>query len=114
MDLSRSRSRGSSRTKRSLVIIVIKTLTATEARKNLTHWLKAASEGQEIGIVYGADVIALRPVSIRAADYPQREYAVSPAELRCFTGSSDSELNRERHGGQLKVFSGKLPRRRGR
>ena len=41
-----------------LFIDVMKTLTATEARKNLTRWLKAAKGGQDIGIVYGADIFS--------------------------------------------------------
>lgn len=90
----------------------MKTLTATEARKNLTHWLKAAKSGQDIGIIYGADVFALRPVPIQAADYAQREYGVTPEQLATFAAGTDAELARERNSGRMAVFSGKLPKRR--
>ena len=68
------------------------TLTATEARKNLTRWLKAATGGQEIGIVYGADIFALRQVPVHAADYAQREYGVTTGQLEAFTKRTDAEL----------------------
>ena len=83
----------------------MKTLTATEARKNLTHWLKAAKGGQDIGIVYGADIFALRPVPIQAADYAQREYGVSPEQLDTFARRTNAELNRERKSGRMAVFT---------
>ena len=38
------------------------TLTITDAKRNLGKWLSAAVNGQEVGIVSGATVVALRPV----------------------------------------------------
>ncbi len=90
----------------------MKTLTATEARKNLSHWLKAAKGGQEIGIVFGADIFALRRVAVHAADYAEREYGVSPGQLDTFAQRTDAELNRERKTGRMATFTGKLPKRR--
>ena len=90
----------------------MKTLTATEARKNLTHWLKAAKGGQDIGIVYGADIFALRPVPIQAADYGQREYDVTAGQLESFAQRTAAELDRERKSGRMATFTGKLPKRR--
>ncbi|HTZ20844.1 MAG TPA: hypothetical protein VMC06_08175 [Opitutaceae bacterium] len=92
----------------------MKTLTATEARKNLTRWLKAAKSGQDIGIVYGADIFALRAVPIEAADYAQLEYGVTTEQLDDFTVRTDAELNRERQSGRVTIFTGKLPKRRAR
>jgi antitoxin (DNA-binding transcriptional repressor) of toxin-antitoxin stability system len=90
------------------------TLTATQARKNLTHWLKAAKNGQDIGIVYGADIFALRPVAVHAADYAQREYGVTTGQLEAFAARTDAELAAERKAGRVTVFTGKLPKRRAR
>ena len=59
----------------------MKTLTITSARQNLGAWLARAAEGEEIGIVCGAQVIALRPVPIHAADYAEQEYRLTKAEL---------------------------------
>ena len=90
------------------------TLTATEARKNLSRWLRAAKRGEEIGIVFGADVFALRPVPIQAADYAQQEYGATPAQLDAFARKTDPELDRERRIGGMKTFTRRLPKRRAR
>lgn len=44
------------------------TLTVTEARKNLSSWLKRAKAGGDIGIIDGNRIIALRPVDVVSAD----------------------------------------------
>jgi antitoxin (DNA-binding transcriptional repressor) of toxin-antitoxin stability system len=59
----------------------MKTLTITSARQNLGAWLARAAQGEEIGIISGAQVIALRPVAIAAADYDEQEYRLTKAEL---------------------------------
>ena len=59
----------------------MKTLTITSARQNLGAWLARAAKGEEIGIISGAQVIALRPVEIAAADYAEQEYRLTKAEL---------------------------------
>lgn len=59
----------------------MKTLTITTARQNLGAWLARAAQGEEIGIISGAQVIALRPVEIAAADYAEQEYRLTKAEL---------------------------------
>ena len=59
----------------------MKTLTVTQARQNLGGWLKRAVAGEEIGVVLGDKVVALRPVSIMAADYAEQEYGLAPEEV---------------------------------
>ncbi|MFQ5512784.1 MAG: hypothetical protein ACE5EO_13175, partial [Candidatus Krumholzibacteriia bacterium] len=59
----------------------MKTLTITDAKKNLGKWLAAAARGDDIGIVCGADVIALRKVDVESTDYAQREYGASRDEV---------------------------------
>jgi len=44
----------------------MKTLTITEAKKNLSRWLAAAAQGQDVGIVCGADIIALRKIEVES------------------------------------------------
>ena len=56
------------------------TLTVTAARAQLGHWLARAVRGEEIGVVVGAQVVALRPVPIQAADYMETEYGLSREE----------------------------------
>jgi antitoxin (DNA-binding transcriptional repressor) of toxin-antitoxin stability system len=47
------------------------TLTVTEARKNLSGWLRRATAGEEIGIIDGNKIIALRPVTVTAVDFEE-------------------------------------------
>ena len=42
----------------------MKTLTITDAKKNLGQWLAAAARGENVGIISGADIIALRKVEL--------------------------------------------------
>lgn len=58
----------------------MKTLTVTKARQNLGGWLKRAVAGEEIGVVFGDQVVALRPVPIMAADYMETEYGLTKEE----------------------------------
>ncbi len=47
---------------------LMKTLTITDAKKNLGRWLAAAAQGEDIGIISGADVIALRKVDVASLE----------------------------------------------
>lgn len=58
----------------------MKTLTVTEARKNLSGWLRRAKAGEEIGIIDGNQIVALRPVRVIAADYMETEYGLTKEE----------------------------------
>ena len=62
----------------------MKTLTITDAKKNLSRWLDAAARGQDIGIIRGAEIIALRRVEVESTDYAQREYAATPEQMAAF------------------------------
>ncbi|MEP6602545.1 MAG: hypothetical protein ABJB69_01195 [Spartobacteria bacterium] len=84
------------------------TLSPTQARVNLSSLLKRAANGEDIGILHGDKVIALRPVAIHADDYALREYGVTPAELDQFVKRSDRQVNRERRSGKIKKYSGNL------
>jgi antitoxin (DNA-binding transcriptional repressor) of toxin-antitoxin stability system len=59
----------------------MKTLTITDAKKNLGRWLTAAARGEDVGIICGADIIALRKVNVEATDYAQREYGATPEQV---------------------------------
>ncbi len=58
----------------------MQTLTVTAARAQLGHWLARAVRGEEIGVVVGAQIVALRPVPIQAADYMETEYGLTREE----------------------------------
>jgi len=86
------------------------TLSPTKARANLTHWLKKASAGEDIGILCGDKVIALRPVRVFSEDseYAKREYGVTDAELKAFVKRADAELKRDRRAGRVTKHKGDL------
>jgi antitoxin (DNA-binding transcriptional repressor) of toxin-antitoxin stability system len=84
------------------------TLSPTQARVNLSSLLKRAANGEDIGILHGDKVIALRPVSIHADDYALREYGVTERELDRFVKRADRQINRERKTGKIKRYSGDL------
>jgi antitoxin (DNA-binding transcriptional repressor) of toxin-antitoxin stability system len=84
----------------------VTTLTITDAKKNLGKWLSAAVNGEEIGIVSGAAVIALRPVQIEAADYAWREYGLTAAELDAFIRADNKRIAALRRAGRLVTLKG--------
>jgi antitoxin (DNA-binding transcriptional repressor) of toxin-antitoxin stability system len=67
----------------------MKTLTITDAKKNLGRWLAAAARGEDIGIVCGADIIALRKVAVESTDYAQREYEATPGQVAALEEATD-------------------------
>ena len=81
----------------------MKTLTITDAKKNLGKWLQAAARGEDIGIVSGADIIALRKVDVESTDYAWREYGVTPEELESYERKMDAEYERLEKAGKLIV-----------
>jgi antitoxin (DNA-binding transcriptional repressor) of toxin-antitoxin stability system len=93
-----------------LYIVCMKTLTITDAKKNLGRWLTAAARGEDIGIVSGANIIALRKVEVESTDYAQREYGVTKKEMDLATKRIDAELLADKKRGRLRRYSGNLER----
>jgi len=88
----------------------MKTLTVTEARKNLSGWIRRAGAGEEIAIVDGARLYAIRPVNVLAADYALAEYGATPAEVDAAVARTRKEIAAERAAGQLtSVFADENP-----
>ena len=84
------------------------TLTITKARANLSQLLEKAKKGEDIGIVSGDQIVALRPVTVSSDDYAWREYGVTPAEMKRFEERVEREIASERKRGKVKRFSGNL------
>lgn len=84
------------------------TVTITKARQKLGFWLKKARQGEDIGIIDGDVIIALRPVQVESIDYATREYGVSENQLDRFVKSSEAEIGRQRKSGKLKTYKGNL------
>jgi antitoxin (DNA-binding transcriptional repressor) of toxin-antitoxin stability system len=83
----------------------MKTLTITDAKKNLGKLLAAAARGEDIGIVSGADIIALRKVNVEATDYAQREYGVTPEQLEQHARAVDRRYRQLKRSGKLVTVS---------
>jgi antitoxin (DNA-binding transcriptional repressor) of toxin-antitoxin stability system len=49
----------------------MKTVTITEAKKHLGAYLKESVAGQNIGIICGNRIVALRPVEVTSMDFDQ-------------------------------------------
>ena len=79
----------------------MKTLTITEAKKNLSRWLDAAARGDDIGIIRGADIIALRKVEIESTDYAQREYGATPQQVASVEEAGEKKYRRLKRSGKL-------------
>lgn len=84
------------------------TLSPTQARTNLSSLLKRAAKGEDIGILHGGQVIALRPVTVHSDDYALREYGVTEKELDRFVQRTRQQIARDRKAGKMKVFSGDI------
>ena len=80
----------------------MKTLTVTTARQKLGYWLKRAERGEEIGVIVGASIIALRKVPVHAADYAEQEYGLTPAEMDRAAKRIRRNLARERRAGTIR------------
>ena len=81
--------------------VSMKTLTITEAKKNLGRWLTAAATGEDVGIILGADIIALRKVEVESTDFAQREYGATPEQVAVLQESVDKRYRRLRRSGKL-------------
>ncbi len=83
----------------------MKTLTITDAKKNLSRWLTAAARGDDIGIVCGADIIALRKVEVQSTDYAQREYGAKPEQVAALDRATDRRYRRLKRSGKLAMVT---------
>jgi hypothetical protein len=80
----------------------------TDARQNLTHWLRLAMDGQDVGILCGNQIVALRPVQVFSEDYALQEYGLTKKELKRAADRMDAELAEDKKRGRLRRYSGNL------
>jgi hypothetical protein len=84
------------------------TTTPTQARVNLSGLLKRALEGDDIGIVYQGQIIALRPVKVASTDYVETEYGLSAEEWGRTARNLHAQAQKTRKAGQAKRFTGNI------
>ena len=83
----------------------MKTFTITEAKKNLGRWLAAAARGEDIGIVCGAVIVALRKVNVESTDYAQGEYNAMPEQVAALEKATDQRYRRLRRSKKLTTIT---------
>lgn len=83
----------------------MQTLTITTARKNLGRLLQAAAQGEDIGIISGPDIIALRKVEVESVDYAQREYGVSPDKIETYARAVGRRYRKLSQAGKLPLVA---------
>jgi len=79
----------------------MKTLTITDAKKNLGQWLAAAARGEDIGIICGADIVALRKVDVESTDYARREYGATAEQVAALEKATEQRYQRLKRGKRL-------------
>ena len=83
----------------------MKTLTITDAKKNLGQWLAAAARGEDIGIVCGADIVALRKVEVESTDYARREYGASGEQVAALEKATERRYQRLKRSKKLSFMT---------
>ena len=81
--------------------VFMRTLTITDAKKNLGRWLTAAARGEDIGIICGADIVALRKVNVESTDYAQREYSATPEQVTALENATEQRYRRMKRSKKL-------------
>ena len=83
------------------------TISITEARKNLGRWLRVAARGADIGIICGADIVALRKVAIESTDYAQRTYDATPQQLAVLEHATEKRYHQLKRTKKLALMTEK-------
>ena len=88
----------------------MKTLTITQARKNLGQLCNEAGRGKMVGIISGHQIFQLKPVQVVAWEdtYVAKEYDVSPAEMEAFVARADADIVQKEKRGAYTRFKGKF------
>ncbi|MDD5138658.1 MAG: hypothetical protein PHY43_00175 [Verrucomicrobiales bacterium] len=79
----------------------MKTLTITEGRGRLGYWLKKATEGQDIGILYKGKVVALRPMTVHSEYYALQEYGLTKSEAAVAAKRISADIKAARKRGEV-------------
>ena len=84
----------------------MKTLTITEGRARLGHWLRKAAHGEDVGFMFEGKIVALRPVEVVSTDYALQEYGLTSGEMAAAEKRIASELRTARQRGEMTRFTG--------
>lgn len=84
------------------------TLTATNARANLSGFLRRALKGEDIGILIEGQVVALRPVKVTSTDYVEAEYGLNTEAWETTAKNLHEKGKAARQTGKAKRFTGNI------
>ncbi|MCK9589069.1 MAG: hypothetical protein WC076_10855 [Terrimicrobiaceae bacterium] len=84
------------------------TLSVTNARKNLGSWVKKAVNGEDVAILLGDHVVALRPVEVVPKEYAEREYQLASDEVRAISKNLHKKAKKARREGRSREFTGDI------
>ena len=70
------------------------------------HWLKKATEGEDVGFVFEGKIVALRPVEVTSTDYALQEYGLTPAKMANAEKRIRAEIKTARKRGEVTRFTG--------
>jgi hypothetical protein len=84
----------------------MKTLTITEGRGRLGHWLRKAVQGEDVGFMFEGRIVALRPVEVVSTDYALQEYGLTPGEMAAAEKRVGADIKAARARGELTPFTG--------
>jgi hypothetical protein len=84
------------------------TLSPTKARSNLTAWRKKAAAGEDIGILFGDKVIALRPVEVESTDYAWTEYGLTKKEMTLIAKNLHAKAKKDIKAGKFREYHGDI------
>jgi antitoxin (DNA-binding transcriptional repressor) of toxin-antitoxin stability system len=76
-------------------------LTVTDARRKLGYWLRLAAKGEDVGVIVGSDIVALRRVGVKAAGYAYREYRLTPSQVQKAGARMTASIRTERRAGTV-------------
>ena len=79
----------------------MKTLTITDAKRNLGKWLAAAVRGEDVGIISGPDIVALRKVNVESTDYALHEYGATVEQVEAFEEAAEQRYRKLKRDGKL-------------
>jgi len=88
----------------------MKTLTITQARKNLGQLCHEAGRGKVVGIISGHQIFQLKPVQVVVWDdtYVAKEYGVTADEMNTFVARTEADISRKEKRGAYTRFKGKF------
>ena len=83
----------------------MRTPTTRDPKKNRGRRLAATTRREDVGIVSGADIIAVRKVEVESADYAQREYGATADLLTFLEEATDRRYRQLKRSGKLVTVS---------